>query len=339
MAAECFQSDIRRRPRLFCGRVIAFILISAFLVPGCSSGGSSFASDNQASSNSSSKPKKEADDNTPDRDNTPRVLTPEASGKSVFGNDIVSMDLSNVSKGYMMLTYSGSNEKVKFQVQGPDGVTCTYLVEARGEHVTYPLTGGDGGYTFTLYESADLSQDLYAVAFTESADVTLEDKFLPYLTPNVYVDYNNKSKAVSEGSSLAEGCKSDLDTVENIYLYVTENIKYDTKKAENIAYGYIPDVDHTLKTKKGICFDYAALMTAMLRTQRIPTRLEVGYSGEIYHAWISCYLTEKGWVDNVIEFDGKNWSLMDPTLASNNGKGSVKKYVGDGSNYTVKYTY
>ena len=80
-------------------------------------------------------------------------------------------------------------------------------------------------------------------------------------------------------------------------------------------------------------------MTAMLRTQRIPTRLEVGYSGEIYHAWISCYLTEKGWVDNVIEFDGKNWSLMDPTLASNNGKGSVKKYVGDGSNYTVKYTY
>ena len=144
---------------------------------------------------------------------------------------------------------------------------------------------------------------------------------------------------MSEGSSLSDGCKSDLDAVENIYLFVTENIEYDEKKAENIAYGYIPDVDDTLESKKGICFDYAALMAAMLRSQRIPTKLEVGYSGDIYHAWISCYLKESGWVDNVIEFDGKNWSLMDPTLASNNGKNSVKKYVGDGSNYTVKYTY
>ena len=30
---------------------------------------------------------------------------------------------------------------------------------------------------------------------------------------------------------------------------------------------------------------------------------------------------------------------MDPTLAANNDDESVKDYVGDGSNYTTKYTY
>lgn len=80
-------------------------------------------------------------------------------------------------------------------------------------------------------------------------------------------------------------------------------------------------------------------MSAMLRSQGIPTKLEVGYVGEVYHAWISCYVDEIGWVDNIIEFDGKNWSLIDPTLGANNKKSDVKKYIGNGHNYLVKYTY
>ncbi|MBQ1472846.1 MAG: transglutaminase domain-containing protein, partial [Lachnospiraceae bacterium] len=94
-------------------------------------------------------------------------------------------------------------------------------------------------------------------------------------------------------------------------------------------------------SKKGICFDYASLMSALLRSQQVPTKLVVGYSGTAYHAWISVYISEIGWVDNIIEFDGSNWSLMDPTLAANkaNSSSAVKEYVGDGSNYTVKYNY
>ena len=80
-------------------------------------------------------------------------------------------------------------------------------------------------------------------------------------------------------------------------------------------------------------------MSAMLRSQRIPTKLEVGYSGDVYHAWISCYVDEIGWGDNIIEFDGKNWSIMDPTLAANNSASDVKKYVENGKNYVTKYTY
>jgi len=94
-----------------------------------------------------------------------------------------------------------------------------------------------------------------------------------------------------------------------------------------------------MDTGKGICLDYASLMTAMLRSQGIPTKLEVGYAGDVYHAWISVYLKEQGWVDDIIEFDGKSWTLMDPTLASANDKKSAGKYMKDSSHYTVMYNY
>jgi hypothetical protein len=77
----------------------------------------------------------------------------------------------------------------------------------------------------------------------------------------------------------------------------------------------------------------------MLRSQGLPTKLEVGYSGEAYHAWISVWTKETGWIDNVIRFDGNKWTLIDPTLAANNSKQSVRKYIGDGSHYTLKFVY
>ena len=103
--------------------------------------------------------------------------------------------------------------------------------------------------------------------------------------------------------------------------------------------GYLPDVDDVLASQTGICFDYAAVMASMLRCERIPTRLEVGYMDDVYHAWISTYIKDIGWIDNIIEFDGNEWKLMDPTLAAENSEEAAEKYIGDGSNYTVKYYY
>ena len=95
-----------------------------------------------------------------------------------------------------------------------------------------------------------------------------------------------------------------------------------------------------LESGKGICFDYAAVMAAMLRSQNIPCKLVVGFAGKVYHAWINVYIEGVGWVDQLIYFDGKTWSLMDPTFVSS-GKNdpAVLKYVGDGTNYSQKYAY
>ena len=54
----------------------------------------------------------------------------------------------------------------------------------------------------------------------------------------------------------------------------------------------------------------------MLRSQGIPTRLEVGYAGTVYHAWISTYIKDVGWINGIIQFNGSGWTLIDPTTAS-----------------------
>ena len=78
-------------------------------------------------------------------------------------------------------------------------------------------------------------------------------------------------------------------------------------------------------------------MATMLRSQRIPTRLEVGYMGEEYHAWISIYIENVGWVNGIIEFDGKEWNLMDPTFASTSG--SPMNFISENDKYITKYVY
>lgn len=319
-------SNIISHTRHIC---LLFMCIAVLcLTAGCSS--EPKASPSQSSSNAEPKEL---------RDNTPKILTPSATGETVYENEIVVIDASNSSAGYIILTYQGSNEKVKFQISAPDGVTYTYLVTNYSEPVVYPLTGGSGTYVFSICESVDPQQDLYAIAFSQETEVSISDEFLPYLSPNVYTNFDSSSASVSKGTELAKECYGDLDVIENIYYYVIQSIVYDEEKAQSVAYGYIPTPDETLSSGKGICFDYASLMTAMLRSQQIPTRLEVGYAGEVYHAWISCYVDEIGWVDNIIEFNGESWSLMDPTLAANNSSSAVEQYIGDGSKYIVKYTY
>ena len=271
------------------------------------------------------------------RDNTPKVLTPVASGDNVLGNDTIIVDASHTEAGYIMVRYLGSNDKVKLRITGPNEAEYIYLLSGSGEYETFPFSCGSGSYQVQILEHAD--QDMYAVAYSTDLSVSIQDEFSPFLYPNQYVNFTETSLTVSKGSELAKNSYSDLEVIEQIYHYVTEEISYDQEKAENVSYGYLPIVDETLQSKKGICFDYAALMSAMLRSQGIPTKLEVGYSGEAYHAWISTYIKESGWVDNIIQFDGKSWTLMDPTLAAGNSASSVKKYIGDGSNYVVKYSY
>ena len=240
------------------------------------------------------------------------VLKPEAPGKEVLDHGEAVVDISNVAQGYVALRYKGSAKKISVEVIGKNNKVYKYFIERTKEPTYFPLTSGNGTYQISVYEN--VQDDEYSVLMMDSFEVKLKNKFLPFLYPNQYV------KAV--------------------YNYVVKNVKYDDEKAQNVQSGYLPSVDETLKTKKGICFDYAALMTAMLRSQGIPTKLEIGYSGDIYHAWISTWLNEKGWVDNIIQFDGKSWELMDPTLAANSdNKEDVKEYIGNGEHYVLQYSY
>lgn len=271
------------------------------------------------------------------RDSSVKVLEPVASGVDVYSNSDAAIDASNATEGYVMVKYTGSAAKVRMLIETPAGNTYNYLMDLDGQYDVYPLSEGSGVYKIGVYEN--LHDDQYAAAFTQSVKVTLKDEYSMFLYPNAYVNFNANSQAVKKGKELAASANSDLEVVDNVYHYIIKNVTYDYEKAATVQSGYVPVVDETLATGTGICFDYASLMGAMLRSQGIPTRLEIGYAGTEYHAWISVYTKENGWIDSVIQFDGSKWTLMDPTLGSYANTKTVKKYREDNSYYQLKYKY
>lgn len=264
------------------------------------------------------------------------VLEPIASGTEIIGDDIVSVDISNKEQGYMIASYKGNTQKALLQVTGSDAVDYRYYIEA-GDFAVIPFICSSGNYTITAYEN--IQETEYSFLWVEELEIQLEDDQLPFLYPNQYVNFNKDSKAVKKAKELDVDDETSLDTIQNIYNYVVNTIEYDYDKAETVQSGYLPVVDETLKTKKGICFDYAALMTCMLRSRGIPSKLVIGYTGDIYHAWISVYTKEQGWVDEVIQFDGKKWRMMDPTFASGSDDEDTLKYISDENNYVAKYVH
>ena len=267
------------------------------------------------------------------------ALMPEASGKVVYGNSKVKIDASNTASGYAMVSFIGNAKgKLKVLIKGPSGTQYTYNLKQDGTYEVFPLSDGDGRYTLGVYEN--ISGTMYSTTYSRQISVNLTDQFAPFLMPNQYVNFTTSSSAVAMATSLSKGKTTDLKKVEAIYTYVIDNLTYDRQRAATVQSGYLPDIDSVLAEKKGICFDYASLMTAMLRSQGIPTKLVVGYTGKMYHAWINAYTAETGWIDGVIYFDGRNWKLMDPTFASGSkSSSSIMTYINNGENYTAKYLY
>lgn len=268
----------------------------------------------------------------------PLSITPVASGTLVQKTDRAVIDYSNTADGYIMVKYTGSTTvKLKAQVTGPSAVTYTYDLTA-GEWAVFSLSDGNGSYKATVFQN--VSGTKYATVTSETFSVALEDEFAPFLLPNQYVDYSNAAKTVAKAKELVESKTATLDQVQAVYDYVVNNLTYDKEKAATVKSGYLPVLDTVLAKKKGICFDYAALMAGMLRSQGVPCKLVVGYADTAYHAWINVYSEETGWVNGAIYFDGVSWKLMDPTFASSAKQSKeIMSYIGDGSHYTAKYVY
>jgi transglutaminase-like putative cysteine protease len=207
-----------------------------------------------------------------------------------------------------------------------------------GKWEVFPLSDGNGSYQVAIYENVTGSK--YAAVTSTSFSVQLKNQFAPFTLPNQYVNYADASKAVAKAAELVGKETDALKKVELVYGFVVGALTYDYDKAASVQSGYLPVLDRVLANKKGICFDYAALMAGMLRSQGVPCKLVVGYAGNAYHAWISVWSEKTGWVDGAIFFDGTTWQRMDPTFASSGQKSeSIMAYIGDGKNYKEKYLY
>jgi transglutaminase-like putative cysteine protease len=272
------------------------------------------------------------------RDNTPQVLVTEQPGAAVLASDKAIVDYSNTSYGYICaMSYLGG-VKVKVLVTPPSGDRYQYTIYGDDGYATIPLSSGNGNYTVEVYEN--LYDDQYAAVLSGDIWVELNDEFGAFLYPNQIVEFADGDQTVQLSQELTANATSDVEAVDQIYMYVVQNISYDYDKAASVAPGYEPNNDDTLATQTGICYDCAMLTASMLRAQRLPTKLDVGYCGQAYHAWIEVYTADQGWVRRKIEFAGGSWVRMDPTFDSaGKGTGDISQIIGDGTNYQPIFYY
>ena len=195
---------------------------------------------------------------------------------------------------------------------------------------------GSGSYTVKLLEN--ISGTKYSEIWSKSFNASLKKEYLPFLRPNNIVNFDTDSDCVDFTWELTKDCTDEMDIISMIYSYVADNITYDYEKASSVKNGYLPDPDRTLKEGKGICFDFAALVSAMLRSQGIPCQLITGYFGDdlVYHAWNRIYTSGEGWITYEISASAEDWNRVDITLAST---GENAELLTNDANYTTRYIY
>ena len=264
------------------------------------------------------------------------LAAPTASGVLTKSAGKATIDYSNTKDGYVMVNYNAATAKrLKVQIKGP---ATTYPYDLMpGQWEVFPLTEGNGSYQTCVYEN--VSGTRYSTLVSAKFNVTLTNEFVPFLQPSQYVDYSAAPNTVDKAAEVVQGKTKTLDKVKAVYDFVISHLTYDHQQAATVQSGYVPNLDAVLEKKTGICFDYAAMMTGMLRSQGIPCKMVFGYVGTAYHAWISVWSEETGWVDTIY-LDGLSWKQMDPTFASSAlHSGSLDKDVGSDMVYTSKYQY
>ncbi len=140
--------------------------------------------------------------------------------------------------------------------------SITYTYNLYKDYSTFPLTSGDGTYQVGVCEN--VSDDRYTTLLSETFSVTLTDPLKPYLYPNQYVNFTADFLPVAKAEELADGASSDLDIISSVYNYIITHFTYDYSKASSVTSGYLPDIDEVFTSEKGICFDYAAVMTFLM---------------------------------------------------------------------------
>ena len=244
------------------------------------------------------------------------------------------IDASHVEDGYVVARTSSAS-RLKFQVSKDDAV-YNYDLPNDGTATVFPLNMGDGTYLFRIMKNT--SGNDYVEQDREEVQVKLASEFAPFLIPNQFCSYTRKSECVKKARELTDGAQNQGEAVKAICDFVTSSVSYDSAKAEKLATetGYIPDPDDTMATGTGVCFDYASLGAAMLRSLGFPTKIITGYvsPGDLYHAWIMVYV-DGSWQTGEFSVSPDTWSRVDLTFAAS----GESEFVGDGTSYVERYVY
>lgn len=216
--------------------------------------------------------------------------------------DTINIDSSSKDKGIVKVSVNvPGSTKIKMTVKKGDK-QYVYDIVNDGSTDAFPLQLGNGDYQVTVLKN--IGGTKYTPLKSENVSLSIDDPNTVYLQSIQNVEWNMSTQAVKKANALMEGYKAGNVKLEKVYEFVISNYKYDYDKAESVQTGYIPVVDDTYTSKKGICYDYSAMFAAMLRSNGIPTRLVKGYTVNVegYHAW-----------NEVYDEGSKSWIVIDTT--------------------------
>lgn len=215
------------------------------------------------------------------------------------------IDVSELSSGIVKVAYESNVSKLKVMIEKNDK-RYTYNLNNKGEYESFSLQMGNGAYKVSVLENIQGTQ--YKFITTETVTLDLKEQNEVYLTSVQNIDWDKNDQAIQKASELTKGLTSDQEKLEAIYNYIVANYRYDFDKLKNLQNDYLPDIDSILNSHKGICYDYASMFAAMMRSQGIPTKLVKGYTVNAngYHAWNEVYDSEKNdWVTIDTTYDSQ----------------------------------
>lgn len=268
----------------------------------------------------------------------PDIPMPSSPGTQTAKAANGSIDYSNAKYGYISACYTGNKGKCKLRIEA-NGETYDHDLDPNGKTEYYPLSMGSGQYRVTLFERIEGTS--YSVVLRQEFQADIEDSLSPFLYPNRYIMYDKNSACTYKAAEVCAGKSGTIDKIAAVFVWVTDNITYDYDLAATVKSGYVPNPDDTVAKKKGICYDYASLMAAMLRSQGIPSRLVIGYaSPDIYHAWNEVYTKETGWITPELLLKESGYNLVDATFyAGSSDKKKISEYITNTGNYSAVYYY
>ncbi len=243
------------------------------------------------------------------------AVWPVATGSDVRMDGNLRLDCSNTYDGYVMMAVAsptGNAFKVQITYAGNQ---LLYDINGTGQYEVFPLQFGPGDYSISLFENVAGSK--FAAGGKLDINVPSMNDNAAFLVPNQYVNYTQDSPCVKKADELTAGMTSQSEMFDAITGFIADEFSYDFVRAQTIPAGTLPEVDSTFQNRTGICQDLSAVTISMLRSQRIPSRLIIGYVDGYYHAW------------TISVVDGEE-KFFDPTAAV----GALTA-----SNYTIERFY
>lgn len=235
-------------------------------------------------------------------------------------------------RGLLRISYKNdSDSKLKLQVLKDDS-NIVYNLAGDGSLEDFPLQFGSGEYTARIMEN--IKDDEYYAVASKVFSVALANETDVFLNSVQNIEWDYDMMPIEDVQSIVSqaliNSKEDvllLSCADDLYEYIIDNVDYDDQKIFDLVYNYLPDIEQTYVDGKGICYDYASLFAAMLRSINIPTKLVKGYASynpNVYHAWNEVYL-------------GGEWIVVDTTKdASLTGSFLMAK---DADDYNKIYEY